>query len=58
VIRPELRPAAVFDSAPVLSGAAGGHALNMVRAHDFALGNTGVISWTDIPLPVVGLACA
>ena len=30
--------------------------LDMVRSHNFAPGNAGVIFWTDILLPVFGLA--
>lgn len=37
-------------------GAAVGHALDMVRSHNFAPGNAGVIFWTDILLPVFGFA--
>ena len=28
----------------------------MIRSHNFAPGNAGVIFWTDILLPVFGLA--
>jgi hypothetical protein len=52
----ELRLAAILGPALFLWGAAIGHALDMVRSHNFAPGNAGVIFWTDILLPVFGLA--
>ena len=50
------RLAAVLGPALFLWGAAVGHALDMIRSHNFAPGNAGVIFWTDILLPVVGFA--
>lgn len=37
-------------------GAAGGHVYQMVHAHNFAPGNAGVIFYTDIFVPPIGLA--
>ncbi len=51
-----VRLAAILGPALFLWGAAIGHALDMVRAHNFAPGNAGVIFWTDILLPVFGFA--
>lgn len=36
-------------------GAAIGHVYQMISAHNFAPGNAGVIFWTDIFIPVIGL---
>ena len=52
----EVRLAAILGPALFLWGAAIGHALDVVRAHDFAPGNAGAIVWTDVLLPVFGLA--
>ena len=52
----QTRLAAVLGPALFLWGAAVGHVLDMVRSHNFAPGNAGVIFWTDILLPVFGLA--
>jgi hypothetical protein len=52
----EVRLAAVLGPALFLWGAAIGHALDMIRSHNFAPGNAGVIFWTDLLLPVFGLA--
>ncbi|MBP7241285.1 DUF6790 family protein [Amaricoccus sp.] len=51
----EVRLAAVVGPGLFLWGAALGHVLDMIRSHNFAPGNAGVIFWTDILLPVVGL---
>lgn len=51
-----LRLAAILGPALFLWGAAIGHVVQMVRAHNFAPGNAGVIFWTDILLPLVGFA--
>jgi hypothetical protein len=50
----ELRLAAVVGPALFLLGAAGGHAYQMVVAHNFAPGNAGTIFYTDILIPVIG----
>lgn len=52
----EVRLAAVLGPALFLWGAAIGHVLDMIRSHNFAPGNAGVIFWTDILIPVLGFA--
>lgn len=51
-----LRLAAVIGPACFLLGAAWGHLVQMVVAKNFAPGNAGVIFYTDILLPVLGIA--
>ncbi len=51
----ELRLAAIVGPACFLWGAAIGHVYQMVTAHNFAPGNAGVIFWTDILVPLIGL---
>lgn len=51
-----LRIAAVVGPAIFLLGAAVGHVYQMIVAQNFAPGNAGVIFYTDIALPIVGLA--
>ena len=51
----DLRTAAVVGPSCFLLGAAAGHVLQIVRAHNFAPGNAGVILYTDVLIPVVGL---
>jgi len=50
-----LRPASLLAPALCLGGAAGGHIYQMVTADNFSPGNAGIIFWTDILVPVVGL---
>lgn len=50
-----LRTAAVVGPAIFLLGAAAGHVRQMLVAHNFAPGNAGVIFYTDLGLPVLGL---
>lgn len=50
----QVRLAAILGPALFLWGAAVGHVVQIVKAHNFAPGNAGVILWTDIFLPVVG----
>ncbi len=50
----EMRIAAVVGPACFLLGAAGGHIADIVRTHNMAPGNAGVILYTDILLPVLG----
>ena len=50
-----LRLAAIVGPACFLWGAAVGHAMQMVEAHNYAPGNAGVIFYTDIFLPLIGL---
>ncbi|MCB8822117.1 DUF6790 family protein [Microvirga rosea] len=52
---PGLRLAAVVGPACFLWGAAVGHAVQMVEAHNYAPGNAGVIFYTDILIPLFGL---
>lgn len=49
------RLAAIAGPACFLWGAAIGHALQMVEAHNYAPGNAGVIFYTDILIPLFGL---
>lgn len=51
-----LRFAAILAPACFLWGAAVGHAIQMVEAHNYSPGNAGVIFYTDILLPLFGLA--
>jgi hypothetical protein len=52
----DMRTAAVVGPAFFLLGAAGGHVLEIVRSHNFAPGNAGLILYTDVLLPLVGCA--
>lgn len=51
----DLRLAAVVGPALFLLGAAGVHVHQMIREHNFAPGNAGVIFYTDILIPIIGL---
>lgn len=51
----EMRAAAVIGPACFLLGAAGGHIYEIVSTHNFAPGNAGVILYTDIIVPTIGL---
>ena len=51
----DMRTAAVVGPACFLLGAAGTHVADMLKSHNFAPGNAGVIFYTDILLPVVGV---
>jgi len=51
----DLRLAAVVGSACFLWGAAGGHVYQMIKAHNFEPGNAGIIFYSDILIPLVGL---
>jgi hypothetical protein len=50
-----MRLAAVAGPALFLLGAAGGHVYQMITAHNFAPGNAGVIFYTDILIPIIGI---
>lgn len=50
------RLAAIVGPACFLWGAAVGHAVQMVEAHNYAPGNAGMIFYSDIFLPMIGLA--
>lgn len=52
----DLRLAAILGPAIFTLGAAAGHIYQMITSHNFASGNAGVIFWTDILLPLFGLA--
>jgi len=49
-----LRLAAIVGPACFLWGAAVGHAVQMVEAHNYAPGNAGVIFYMDIIIPLFG----
>ena len=51
----DMRTAAVVGPTCFLLGAAGGHIIEIIRAHNLAPGNAGVILYTDILLPLIGL---
>lgn len=50
----EMRLAAVLGPGLFLLGAAIGHIVQMITAHDFSPGNAGIIFWTDILVPLIG----
>jgi hypothetical protein len=52
----EMRTAAVVGPTCFLWGAAGGHIYQVITAGNYAPGNAGVVLYTDILLPVIGLA--
>jgi hypothetical protein len=52
----DMRVAAVVGPACFLLGAAGGHILQIIKTGNLAPGNAGVILYTDIALPLIGLA--
>ncbi len=52
----DLRLAAVLGPSIFTLGAAVGHIVQMVSAHNFAPGNAGIIFWTDIFIPLFGFA--
>lgn len=49
------RAATIIAPSLFLWGAAGGHVYQMVVANNFAPGNAGIIFWSDIFIPVIGL---
>ncbi len=51
----ELRLAAIVSPGIFMIGAAVGHAYQMVTAHNFAPGNAGIMFWSDIIFPPLGL---
>ena len=51
----DLRLAAVVGPALFMLGAAAGHAYQMITQHNFAPGNAGVVFYTDIAIPLIGL---
>ncbi|HEY5811053.1 MAG TPA: DUF6790 family protein [Terrimicrobiaceae bacterium] len=48
------RAAAIVGSSCFYLGAAGVHISEMIRAHNFAPGNAGIIFYTDIMIPILG----
>lgn len=50
-----LRVASIIGPTCFLWGAAGVHIQDMIRSQNFAPGNAGVVFWTDIFLPAIGL---
>lgn len=50
------RAATVIAPSLFLWGAAGGHVYQMIVAHNYEPGNTGIIFWSDVFLPVIGFA--
>jgi hypothetical protein len=51
-----LRTAAVVGPAIFLLGTAAGRAHQIIVVHNFAPGNAGVIFYTDIAVPIIGLS--
>ena len=51
----DLRVAAVVGPACFLWGAASVHIYQMIKSHNFAPGNAGIIFYTDLLIPLVGL---
>jgi hypothetical protein len=52
----QFKLAALLGPAFFLWGAAAGHIYQIITAKNFAPGNAGLVLWTDLFLPVVGLA--
>jgi hypothetical protein len=51
-----LRVASIVGPTFFLWGAAGVHIQDIMRTQNFAPGNAGVVFWTDIFLPIIGLS--
>lgn len=51
----DMRTAAVVGLTCFLLGAAGGHVVQVINEHNFAPGNAGVIFYTDLLIPLIGL---
>src|SRR3954469_9520986 len=51
----DLRLAALLSNGIFLLGAAAGHVYQIVTAHNFAPGNSGVVLYTDVFMPLFGL---
>ncbi len=51
----DMRLAAVVAPTCFLWGAAAVHIHSMITAHNFAPGNAGIIFWSDLLVPVIGL---
>jgi hypothetical protein len=52
----DMRLATILASSAFLWGAASGHVVQMVEAHNFAPGNAGIMFWSDILLPIISFA--
>jgi len=52
---PGFRAATILAPSFFLWGAAGGHIYQMIVANNFAPGNAGIIFWSDIFIPIIGL---
>jgi hypothetical protein len=50
----ELRLAAVVGPAMFLLGAAGGHIYQMIAHNNYAAGNSGLLLWMDVVIPLAG----
>ncbi|HET6182090.1 MAG TPA: DUF6790 family protein [Acetobacteraceae bacterium] len=50
----ELRVAAVVGPAALLLGAAGGHIYQMMVNGNYAAGNSGLLLWMDVVIPLAG----
>jgi hypothetical protein len=50
----ELRLAAVVGPAVLLLGAAGGHVYQMIAHNNYAAGNSGLLLWGDVLIPLAG----
>ena len=50
------RSATILAPSFFLWGAAGGHIYQMIIANNFAPGNAGIIFWSDIFIPIIGLS--
>jgi hypothetical protein len=50
----ELRLAAVAGPAMFLLGAAGGHIYQMIAHNNYAAGNSGLLLWMDVVIPLAG----
>ena len=49
------RTAGIIGPACFLWGAAGGHIYQMITEHNFNPGNAGIIFWSDVFIPIIGL---
>lgn len=50
-----LRLGLILSTSAFLWGAAGGHIYEIIEKGNFAPGNAGVILWTDLLVPVIGM---
>lgn len=52
----DLQFGAILGPALFMWGAAVGHVMQIVRQHNYAPGNAGIMLWSDLLLPVIGFA--